>query len=92
MLKKNKKLSEISIKDVYNECYGTALDNADKCYRYFGYDSTLVNEMIRLYEDANIGLAYKKEISRELSDFYYINSYLHQDNPAIIRHLILYTR
>ena len=74
------KLSEIPpIGYLYNECYGTALDNLDNFYKYFTGSSTLFKGMVKLYEDENIGLAYRKEISKELSEFYYINSYLHQE-------------
>jgi len=52
---------------VYNECYGTALDNVEKVYKYFLASSSLAREMIRIYGDGNIELAYKKELVRGLS-------------------------
>ncbi len=74
------KISEIPpVGYVYNDCYGTALDNIDHFYKHFAVGSPLVKGMMNLYGDENINLAYKKEISRELAEFYYINSYLHQE-------------
>jgi len=77
---KKGKISEIPpIGYVSNECYGTALDNLDRVYEYLTRGSTLVREMVKVYGDNNIELAYKKELTRNLSEFYYINSYLDQE-------------
>ncbi len=79
-LLKEGKISEIPpVGYLYNDCYGTALDNIDHFYKHFTGGSQLVKAMVELYGDDNISLAYKKEISRELAEFYYINSYLHQE-------------
>lgn len=66
-----------------NECYGTALDNVEKFYKYFTGNSILVREMIKIYGDETIELAYKKELTRELSEFYYLNSYLHSRESGL---------
>lgn len=68
---------------VSNECYGTALDNVEKFYKYFTDNSILAREMVKMYEDETIELAYKKEITRNLSEFYYINSYLHHEEDKL---------
>ena len=67
----------------YNECYGTALDNVDKVYEYLTSGSALVREMAKIYGDENIELAYKKGIAKALSEFYYINSYLEQEERKL---------
>ena len=83
-LVKDGKISAIPpIGYVYNECYGTALDNIEKLYKYLANGSTLVREMIKIYGDETIELAYKKELTRELSKFYYINSYLHHEESKL---------
>jgi len=77
---KNGKIAEIPpIGYVYSECYGTALDNVDRVYEYLTRGSTLIREVVKVYGDKNIELAYKKELTRNLSEFYYINSYLDQE-------------
>jgi len=68
---------------LHNECYGTALDNVEYFYKYFAGKSILAQEMVKLYQDEAIGLAYKKEITRDLSEFYYINSYLHNEESQL---------
>ena len=79
-LVKKGKISEIPpIGYVYSECYGTALDNIDRVYEYLADGSTLIREMVKIYGDKNIELAYRKELTRNLSGFYYINSYLDQE-------------
>ena len=79
-LVKRERISEIPpIGYVYNECYGTALDNIDKVYEYLANGSALAREMVKLYGDKNTELAYRKELTRNLSEFYYINSYLGQE-------------
>ncbi len=68
---------------VYNECYGTALDNLEKVYKCLTNGSALIKEMAKIYGDENIELAYKKEITRNLSEFYYINSYLREEEDRL---------
>lgn len=90
LIKEGKILAIPPIGYVYNECYGTALDNVERVYKCLTTGSTLVREMVKIYGDENIELAYKKQLTRELSEFYYINSYLHreesqlQDNERIL--------
>ncbi len=66
-----------------NECYGTALDNVGKFYKYLTGNSILAREMIKIYGDETIELAYKKLIVRELSEFYYLNSHLHHEESKL---------
>jgi len=79
------KVSEIPpVNFLYDkEAYGIAMDNVDKFYGYFAGSSVLAREMIKVYGDENIELAYKKGITRELADFYYINSYLHYEQSQL---------
>jgi len=79
-LVKRGRISEIPpIGYVYNECYGTALDNIDKVYEYLANGSALAREMVKLYGDENAELAYRKGLTRDLSEFYYIDSCLEQE-------------
>ena len=83
-LVKDGRISEIPpIGYVGNECYGTALDNMEKVYKCLTNSSTLIKEMAKIYGDGNIELAYKKEITRRLSEFYYINSYLAEEEAKL---------
>ncbi len=83
-LVKDGRISEIPpIGYVYNECYGTALDNIEKVYKCLTNDSTLIKEMAKIYGNENIELAYKKETTRNLSEFYYINSYLDEEEEKL---------
>jgi len=82
-LVKQGKISKAPPIEYVYECYGIALDNLDKFYDYLIGNSALVREMIRIYEDEGIGLAYKKEFTRDLSKFYYIDLYLHNEESQL---------
>jgi len=83
LVRKGKILEIPPIECAPNECYGTALDNVDKVYEYLTNGSTLIMEMVKIYGDENIELAYKKEFARNLSEFYYINSYLDEEEGKL---------
>ncbi|MCP4613870.1 MAG: polysaccharide biosynthesis PFTS motif protein [Planctomycetes bacterium] len=68
---------------IYNESYGTAMDNVDSLYGRLLGDSILAKGMIRVYGNADVELAYKKQLVKELSVFYYINSYLHEEERKV---------
>ena len=83
LVKEDKILPLPSLRDSYHECHGLALDNIEKSYASSVAKSSLVREMIKVYGSENIALAYKKELARNLAEFYYVNLYLNDEEKRL---------
>jgi polysaccharide biosynthesis PFTS motif protein len=64
---------------VYNDCYGIALDNIEKFYPHLVGNHALVRDMVNIFGDRTVELSYKKELTRRLSEFYYIQLQLNSE-------------
>ncbi len=83
-LKRQWKISEVlPFGNISNECYGMALDNIDKIYQFLAGGSTLIRGMTEIYGDEKVKLAFKKALTWELSTFYYIDFYLHDEESRL---------
>lgn len=65
------------------ESHSKALDNVERAYRCLASESRLIRPMVKLYGEAEVEVAYKKELAKILTNFYHINSYLNEEQDRL---------